>query len=54
MSQHFPGQKYIRKRVKVEWDLSNYTTKADLENAAGVYTSKFAIKIDLANLGNLM
>ena len=54
MSEHFPGRQYIRKRVKVEWDLSNYATKADLENAAGVYTSKLAIKIDLANLGNLM
>ena len=25
-------------------DLSNYATKADLKNAAGVYTSKFAKK----------
>ena len=26
-------------RVKVELDLSNYATKADLKNAAGVHTS---------------
>ena len=31
-------------------DLCNYATKADLKNAAGVYTSKFAKKLDLANL----
>ena len=37
-------------RVKAELDLSNYTTKPDLKNAAGVDTSKFAKKVDLANL----
>ena len=31
-------------------DLSNYATKADLKNAAGTDTSKFAAKYDLANL----
>ena len=36
--------------VKVELDLSNYTTKADLKNATGVNTLDFAKKIDLANL----
>ena len=36
--------------MKVELDLSNYTTKADLKNAAGVDTSKFAKKVDLARL----
>ena len=36
--------------MKVELDLSNYATKADLKNAAGVDTSKFAKKVDLANL----
>ena len=30
--------------MKVELDLSDYTTKADLKNAAGVDTSKFAKK----------
>ena len=36
--------------VKVELDLSNYATKADLKNAAGVDTLKFAKKVDLASL----
>ena len=36
--------------MKVELDLSNYSTKTDLKNATGVDTSKFDIKFDLANL----
>ena len=36
--------------VKVELDLSNYAAKADLTNATGVGTSKFAKKVDLASL----
>ena len=36
--------------VKVELDLSNYATKADLKNAAGVDTFEFAKKVDLASL----
>ena len=36
--------------MKVELDLSNYGTKADLKNATGVGTSKFAKKFDLAKL----
>ena len=36
--------------MKFELDLSNYTTKADLKNAAGVGRSKFAKKADLASL----
>ena len=37
--------------MKVELDLSNYATKADLKNATGVDTSDFAKeKTDLANL----
>ena len=31
--------------MKVELDLSNYATKPDLENAAGVDTSDFAKKL---------
>ena len=37
-------------RVKVELDLSNYAKKADLKNATGVDTSKFAKKVGLASL----
>ena len=37
----------LSERVK---DLYNYATKSNLKNAAGVDTSKFAKKVDLANL----
>ena len=50
MSEYFPEPKSSGGRVKVELDLSNYATKADLKNTAGVDTSKFAKKVDLANL----
>ena len=36
--------------MKVELDLSNYATKADFKNEAGVDTSDFAKKTDLAIL----
>ena len=36
--------------MKVELDLSNIVTKADLKNAKGVDTLEFAKKNDLANL----
>ena len=36
--------------MKVELDLSNYATKADLKNEAGADTSKLPKKVDLANL----
>ena len=36
--------------MKVELNLSNYVTKADLKNATCVETSKFVKKVDLANL----
>ena len=36
--------------MKVELDLSYYTTKADLKNATGVDTCKFAKDVDLASL----
>ena len=36
--------------VKVELDLSNYATKADLKNVTGVDTSDFSRKTDLTNL----
>ena len=39
---------YCRTRMKVELDLSNHATKADLKNAPGVDTSKFAKNVDLA------
>ena len=36
--------------MKVELDLSNYATKSDLKNEAGVGTSKCDKKFDLTNL----
>ena len=36
--------------MKVELDLSNYATKADLKNVTGVHTSSFAKITDIANL----
>ena len=36
--------------INAKIDLSNYATKADLKNAAGVDTSKLAAKSDLASL----
>ena len=50
MSEYFPEPKFSGGRVKVELDLSNYTPKTDLKKAAGVDTSKFPKKVDLANL----
>ena len=44
MSKYFPEQKSSGVRVKVDLDLSNYAAKADLKNATGVDTSKFAKK----------
>ena len=36
--------------MKVEFDLPNYITKADLKNAIGADTWKFAKEVDLTNL----
>ena len=50
MREYFPEPKCSRGRMKAELDLSDYATKADLKNATGVDTSKFAKKVDLASL----
>ena len=50
MSEYFPERKSSGGRVKVELDLSNYATKADLKNATGVDTSKSAKMVYLSNL----
>ena len=44
MSEYFPKAKYLGGRVKVELDLSDYATKADLKNATCVDTSDFTKK----------
>ena len=50
MSEYFPEPTILGERVKVELDLSNHSKKADSKNATDVDTSKFAKKVDLANL----
>ena len=50
MSEYFPEPKSLGGRMKVELDLSNYATNADLKIANTADTSKFAKKVDLANL----
>ena len=50
MSEYFPNSKSLGGNLKVELDLSNYATKADLKNAIGIDTSKFAKKVVLASL----
>ena len=39
MNEYFPERKSSEEKVKVELDLSNYTTKADLKITTGVDTS---------------
>ena len=39
MGEYFPKPKSLGANLKVELDLSNYETKADLKNATGVDTS---------------
>ena len=50
MSEYFPKTKSFRGRVKVELDLPNYATTADLKNAIVANTSKFSKKFDLISL----
>ena len=50
MSECFPKTKSAGTNVKVELDLSNYATKADLKNATGVDTSIFVKQVDLVSL----
>ena len=50
MSELFTLIKSFARREKVKLDSFNYATKEDMKNEAGVDTSKFAKKIDLASL----
>ena len=47
---YFPEPGYSKSEIKIELDLSNYSTKSDLKSETGVDTSKFATKSDLAVL----
>ena len=51
MSHYFPEpNKSFGRNINVKVDLSGYATKADLKNATGIDTSKFAAKSDLVSL----
>ena len=50
MSEYFPKPSSHEKEIKVKIDLTNYATKADINNITHVNTSNFAIKTNLANL----
>ena len=50
VNEYFLEPKSSGGRLKNELDLSNYATKVDLKNAAGVDKSDFSKKTDLANL----
>ena len=49
-SNYFPKPKSLGGNVKVELDLTNYGTKADLKDGAGVDALDFAKEPDFANL----
>ena len=44
MSECFPKPEFSRANLKVDLDLSNYATKADLKNRTGIDASDFAKK----------
>ena len=50
MSEYFAKPWSLGANVKIELYLSNYATKADFQNVAGVDTSDFSKKNNLSNL----
>ena len=50
MRRYFPKTISLGGNVKVELDLSNYATKADIKNATGAGGLRFTKKVDLASL----
>ena len=52
MSQYFPKpfNSHFGDSIKVKLDLSNYATKADINNISHFDNSNFASKTNLANL----
>ena len=50
MSQYSPPYRSSGRNIKVELDLSSYTTKTDLKNVTHVDVSSFALKANLSNL----
>ena len=50
MSKYFPSYGSSSKSIKVELDLSNYTTKKDIKDITRIDASGFASKTNLAEL----
>ena len=52
MSQNFPKpfNSHFGDSIKVKIDLSNYAAKTGIKNISHVYTSRFALKTNLADL----
>ena len=50
MSQYYPPYKISSNNIKVDLDLANYATKADLKHITHVDVSRFASKTNLAAL----
>ena len=50
MSKYFPSYNNSSENIKVELDLSNYTTKKDIKDITHVDTSSYALKTNLAAL----
>ena len=50
IGEYFPKPKYLGANVKVQLNLSNCATKANLKNATGADTSDISKKTNLANL----
>ena len=48
--QYFPPYRSSTSTIKLELDLSSYTTKTDLKNVTDVDVSNFALKQNLASL----
>ena len=50
MSEYFPKPQSHKENIEVKIDLSNYVTKADIENITHVDASSFALKTNLSSL----
>ena len=50
MSQYFPTSLSNYKNIKADIDLSNYTTKKEINDITHVDTSNFALKTNLSSL----
>ena len=53
MSEYFPERKSSRRRAKVEWDLSNYATKAEFAKNVDLASLKSNNKLDIDKLKNV-